>query len=147
MSSAIVPREEAIARMQAYQDALEQALGRGESQYLALFDKPPGRIMAHEIDKDKVLLRVNRFELELLGYREDQMVGRPVWEFIVMQEVAQRAMDKKLSGTVELKPFVRTFLRADRSPLPMILLDHHRKDVRGSIVGIRTVGMETSGQF
>ena len=147
MSSAIVPREEAIARMQAYQDALEQALGRGESPYRALFDKPPGRIMAHEIDRDKVILRVNPFELELLGYREEQMVGRPVWEFIVMQEVAQRAMDKKLSGTVELKPFVRTFLRADGSPVPMVLLDRHRKDVRGSIVGIRTVGMETSGQF
>jgi hypothetical protein len=75
------------------------------------------------------------------------MVGRPVWEFIVMQEVAQRAMDRKLSGTVELKPFVRTFLRADGSPVPMVLLDRHRKDVQGSIVGIRTVGMETSAHF
>jgi PAS domain S-box-containing protein len=147
MASPMVPREEAIARMQAYQDALEQALGRSRNHYDALFDKPPGRILAHEIDMDKVVLRVSRFELELLGYREDQMVGRPVWEFTVMQEVAQRAMDKKLSGSVELKPFVRTFVRADGSPLPMILLDRHRKDAQGSIVGIRTVGMETPGHF
>ena len=145
MTPPLLPREEAIVRMQAYQDALEQALARGRPQYDAVFDKPPGRIIAHEIDANKVIERVNRFELELLGYREDQMVGRPVWEFIVMQEVAQRAMDKKLSGTVELKPFVRTFVRADSSPLPMVLLDRLRRDARGTIIGIRTVGMETPG--
>jgi PAS domain S-box-containing protein len=145
MTPPLLPREEAIVRMQAYQDALEQALARGGPQYDAVFDKPPGRIIAHEIDANKVIERVNRFELELLGYREDQMVGRPVWEFIVMQEVAQRAMDKKLSGTVELKPFVRTFVRADSSPLPMVLLDRLRRDARGTIIGIRTVGMETPG--
>jgi PAS domain S-box-containing protein len=140
-----LPREEAIARMQAYQESLAQAFGRGAALYDALFDKPPGPIAAHEIDGSKVITRVNPFELELLGYRREQMLGRPVFEFIVMQEVGKRAIDKKLTETGEIKPFVRSYVRADGSAVPMLIVDRQRRDGAGRVLGMRTVMMETAG--
>ena len=66
------------------------------------------------------------------------MVGRPVWEFIVMQEAAQRSIDQKFKGKKELKPCARTFRRADGQGLSMLLLDRPLLDKAGQLVGIRT---------
>jgi PAS domain S-box-containing protein len=139
-----LPREEAIARMRAYQEALAQAFARGPGFYDALFDRPPGRIAAHEIDANKVITRVNPFELELLGYRREQMVGRPVFEFSVMQDVSKRAIDRKLTEGGEIKPFVRSYLRADGTAIPMLIVDRQRTEASGRVLGMRTVMMETA---
>ncbi len=141
----LLPREEAIARMVAYQDLLAQAFARGPAAYDTLFDKPPGPIAAHEIDGHKLITRVNPFELQLLGYRREQMLGRPVIEFIVMQEVGRRAIEKKLTEAGEIKPFVRSYVRADGSAIPMLLVDRQRRDATGRVLGMRTVMMETAG--
>jgi PAS domain S-box-containing protein len=84
---------------------------------------------------------VNPEELRLLGYRENQMVGRPGWEFVVMQGVSQRSIEKKLSGEKELKPFVRTFHRADGSGVALLVLDRLIRDATGKARGIRTALM------
>lgn len=80
-------------------------------------------------------------ELHLLGYRENQMVGRPGWEFVVMQGVSQRSIEKKLSGEKELKPFVRTFQKADGTGVALLVLDRLIRDAQGKARGIRTALM------
>jgi two-component system, sensor histidine kinase and response regulator len=130
--------------MQAYQDALARASAAGPAAYDALFDRPPARIAAHEIDVQKRITRVNAVELEMLGYRAEQMLGRPVLDFVVMQEVARRAVDKKLTEAGEIKPFVRSYVRADGSAIPMLIVDRQRLDASGRIIGMRTVMMETT---
>ena len=58
-----------------------EALGRTNARYFhQLFDEAP--IAYHEIDKDGILLRVNRSQLDLLGYSADQMISKPVWQFM-----------------------------------------------------------------
>ncbi|HVR71735.1 MAG TPA: PAS domain-containing protein [Vicinamibacteria bacterium] len=141
----LLPREEAIARMEAYQEALAQAFARGPAHYDALFEKPPSPIAAHEIDAHKVITRVNAVELQLLGYRPEQMIGRPVLEFVVMQEVGKRAIERKLAETGEIKPFVRSYVRADGSAIPVLIVDRQRRDTAGRVVGMRTVMMQTAG--
>jgi PAS domain S-box-containing protein len=91
------------------------------------------------------VVRVNPGELKLLGYREEEMVGRPVFEVIVMQEVARRAIEQKLRGEKELRPFVRSFRRSDGTALVLLLVDRHLRDAKGSIIGIRTAMTEVSG--
>lgn len=135
-------REEATARLSAYQERLEASLADGLARYLAAFrDSPPG-VGAHEIDAERRITRVNPEELRLLGYREDEVLGRPVTELIVMQEASERAIGQKLKGERDLKPFLRTFRRADGSAAPMLLLDRLLKDGRGQVVGIRTAMAE-----
>ncbi len=138
----MLTRERAVATLTAYQDRLEEAWGQGPEAYQKAFLHPPAGVAAHEIDREMMITRVNPAELQLLGYREDEMLAQPAWQFIVMEGVSQRAMDKKLSGETELKPFVRAFKRADGSAVTMLLLDRHLRDARGRVVGIRTVFTE-----
>jgi PAS domain S-box-containing protein len=99
----------------------------------------------HEIDGQRIIRRVNAGEGELLGYPSADLLGRPVHDFIVMSEASRRAIDKKLAGDVALRPFVRTFRRADGSAVPMALVDRHLKDRAGAITGIRTALTRITG--
>jgi PAS domain S-box-containing protein len=132
-------RAEVEPALERYQDELDRAAAEGLRRYEEVFEGPPSGLGAHEIDPDKVYRRVNRGALALLGYEREDLVGKPVVQFIVMTETSERSIEKKLSGLVELKPFVRTFVRKDGGSITLLLLDRHLKDSHGSIVGIRTV--------
>jgi PAS domain S-box-containing protein len=135
-------REQALAILIGVQDRLDEADKQGPAYYQDAFERAPRGVAVHELDERAAITRVNREELRLLGYREEQLVGHPPWEFIVMNEVAQRAIGQKLSGAKELKPFVRTFRHASGAAMTMLLVDRHRKDAQGRIVGLRTAFME-----
>lgn len=125
-------------RLAAFQDMLEAAARQSEARFLAAFHNPPPGIGMHEIDLGHRIRRINPEELKILGYAEKDMVGRPAWEFIVMQEASQRAIQRKFSPDQELKPFLRTFRRSDGVGVPMLLLDRRLFDKQGQVIGLRT---------
>lgn len=133
--------EDVMSRLEDYADRLAQARKKGDKErFEELFARSPAGVGIHEISESKTVTRVNDAEVALLGYeRREQLVGRPAWEFIVMQEASQRAMDKKMSGQVELKPFIRTFARADGRAIRMVVVDRHIHDAKGNVVGICSV--------
>lgn len=61
-----------------------------------------------------------------------------------MQEAAKRAIEQKLKGEKELRPFVRSFRRADGTAIALMLVDRLLRDPKGAIVGIRTAMTEVS---
>jgi PAS domain S-box-containing protein len=133
-------RDQAVAALTAYHDQLEQAEKRGLTAFEQVFHNPPPDVVGvHEIDLEQRVIRVSRHELDVLGYTNEQMVGHPVWEFIVMKEAAQRSIDQKFKGKKELKPFARTFKHAGGQGISMLLMDRHILDKSGQLVGIRTV--------
>ncbi len=132
-------RARAELELARYQDELDRAAADGLRRYEEVFENPPSSLGAHEIDSDKVYRRVNRGALAILGYERADLIGKPVVNFIVMTETSGRAIEKKLSGLSELKPFVRAFVRKDGRSVTLLLLDRHLKDPLGRIVGIRTV--------
>jgi len=133
-------KDEAIARLEAYQERLEAALKQDRAVYDRLFDEAPPEVGLHEIDLSKNVTRVNPRELEILGYRKDQVVGQHCTKFVVMQDVSERAVAKKLDGE-GLKPFVRAFLKADGTSVTVALVERYLYDAKGVIVGIRTALM------
>jgi len=137
--------DDLVARLAAYQDRLDAAREEQPASGADPFDHPPAGIGCHEIDTETRVLRVNDEELRLLGYGRDEMVGRRVVELIVMNETAERAIARKISGELELKPFVRTFRRKDGSAVALVLLDRHLKDASGRVVGLRTVMTKAGG--
>ena len=140
----VLSRDEATQALAAFHEKLRRARDRGLEHFEeVMLNAPPG-LGFHEIDTNHVVTRVSPEELRILGYTKAQMVGRPVWEFIVMQEAAQRAIQQKLAGSRELKPFVRTFRRADGSAVPMLLMDDYLRDGAGQPIGIRTAMTETA---
>jgi PAS domain S-box-containing protein len=131
--------DETVARLMAYHDRLEEA---GEGRFDDVFREPPAGIGAHEIDTAGIIRRVNPEELRLLGYSEAQMVGRPVSDFIVMQEAAQRAIGQRLEGQRDTKPFHRTFRKGDGTALTMLMVVRLIRGDGGKTTGIRTVMTE-----
>ena len=132
----------AIRVVNEYLDQLERMQKEGPLRLKEAFEKSPPGVGVHELDREMRVVRVNPEELRMLGYRADEMVGRVVWEIIVMQDNARRAIEQKLKGERELKPFVRSFKKADGTAIPLLLADRHIRDVRGEIVGLRTAMTE-----
>jgi hypothetical protein len=58
-----------------------------------------------------------------------------------MQEASRQSVQKKLVGEKDIKPFVRTFRRADGSGVAMLLVDRRLQDAKGQPQGIRTAMM------
>jgi len=125
-----------------YLDHLERMQKEGPLRLKEAFEKSPPGVGVHELDREMLVVRVNPEELRMLGYRADEMLGRIVWEIIVMQDNARRAIEQKLKGERELKPFVRSFKKADGTAIPLLLADRHLRDARGEIVGLRTAMTE-----
>ena len=139
-----MPLDQATATrvVNEYLDHLERMQKEGPLRLREAFDKAPPGVGVHELDREMRVVRVNAEELRLLGYRENEIVGRIVWEIIVMQDNARRAIEQKLKGERELKPFVRSFKKADGTAIPLLLADRHIRDVRGEITGLRTAMTE-----
>lgn len=67
--------DEAAATLTAYQERLTKATDTPAYDQ-AFRDSPPG-VGVHEIDVEKIIRRVNPEELKVLGYAENELVGRP----------------------------------------------------------------------
>ena len=132
----------AIRVVNEYLDLLERMQGEGPLRLKEAFEKSPPGVGVHELDREMRVVRVSPEELRLLGYRAGDIVGRIVWEIIVMQDNARRAIEQKLRGERELKPFVRSFKKADGTAIPLLLADRHIRDAQGEIVGLRTAMTE-----
>ena len=134
-------QDEMVAVLQAYQDKLTEAAQQGARRFEQVFAAPPAGVAVHEFDTTATIRRVNAEELKLLGYDVGQMVGRPVWQFVVMQDASRQSVQKKLAGEKDIKPFVRTFRTADGSGLVLLLVDRRLQDPQGRPRGIRTAMM------
>jgi len=144
MVDALPTKDDAIARLEAYQTRLDEARAKGRAAYDTLFDGAPPAVALHEIDASGTITRVNLRELEIMGWKREDLVGQPAWRFAVMQENSRRAVEKKLAGG-GLRPFVRTLQRADGTPVTVALVERYLMSASGAITGIRTSFMPIAG--
>ncbi|MCX5906976.1 MAG: PAS domain-containing protein, partial [Deltaproteobacteria bacterium] len=73
---------------QKEQKKLLRSLGEVEEHYKQIYDEAP--VGYHELDRKGQILRMNRTELEMLGYTAEDMLGIPVWEFVVEEEMTRQ---------------------------------------------------------
>ncbi|HYU41742.1 MAG TPA: PAS domain-containing protein [Vicinamibacteria bacterium] len=144
MGDSLPSKDEAMARLEAFQVRLDEAHKKGRAAYDQLFDAAPAGVALHEIDARGHVTRINARELEILGRRRDELVGKPVWQFAVMKEASERAVEKKLAGG-GLRPFVRTLTRADQVGITAAFVERYLRNARNEIVGIRTSFMQITG--
>jgi two-component system NtrC family sensor kinase len=116
----------------------ERALAESERKFRELYDEAP--FGYHEIDAEGVILTINRTECAMLGYRPEEMLGRPSYEFMAPEsrEVARRAIRAKVRGEQPLVPVERVFLRSDGRPLIVSIEDRLVRDAQGRGVGLRS---------
>jgi len=71
----------------------EAELRKSEERYRDLYDEAPVGYM--ELDAEGRISRINRRELEVLGYSAEEVLGRPMWDFVVEEE-ARRSSRRNL---------------------------------------------------
>jgi PAS domain S-box-containing protein len=125
------------ARLFGEHRRVSEALIEEQKKYHELFDEAP--VGYHELDAEGRIVRVNRTEQEMLGYLEDEMVGRFGWEFIAEREESRRAYGEKIAGMrLPGLDFERTFLRKDGTSFPVVINDRPLRDRGGRTIGMRS---------
>jgi len=115
-----------------------------DSAYRELFEFAP--VAYHEIDATGILRRVNQTECRMLGYTREEMVGKPVWQFVAadQQEQSRDAVRRKVTGEEPPAPFERDFLRRDGGYLILEIYDSLIYNRTGQVTGIRSVLLDVT---
>jgi PAS domain S-box-containing protein len=116
---------------------VQEALSESERRFHQLFDEAPAGY--HELDIQGRIVEVNRTELEMLGYKAEEMLHHPAWEFIVESETSRETITTKIAGSIQSDhPYERTFRRKDGTILKVLIKDRVLRNEAGKIVGIRS---------
>lgn len=123
------------------QKQAERALQESEAQFRDLFDDAP--VAYHELDTENRLTRVNTTELAMLGYTSEEMVGRPVWDFIV-EDPSEDAIPVQLAAELHLEATQRTFRRKDGTEIPVLMRHKLICAPDGTVRGMRSTLQDIS---
>lgn len=119
------------------QKKLLQAQEETLRKYRQWVDEAP--LGFHELDRKGRIIKVNRTELQMLGYASEEMIGVPVWHFVVEEEMTRQVTLAKLAGDVSFHEiFERTYRRKDGTLLPVLVVDRVNVNHDGQITGIRS---------
>ncbi|MCM8758220.1 MAG: diguanylate cyclase [Candidatus Omnitrophica bacterium] len=117
---------------------IEESLRRSEQKYKDLWNNAP--VAYHIVDKNGIIKDVNKTELKMLGYKKKEMIGKPIFDFIIpsQRRQAYERFIQKIQGKKVEKSYDRIYLRKDGTPLYVSIYDVPEKDEKGEIVGMRT---------
>lgn len=114
----------ALANSRLYEEKRqsEEALLESEKRFRDLYDHAP--VGYQEVDAVGRVTRINSTELEMLGYTADEVLGRPIWEFIEESESSRQTILSKLAGAMPpAKGLERTFRRKDGTKISLLIDD------------------------
>lgn len=125
-----------------YRRSLE-ATRRSEERFRELFDQSP--VGTHEIDLRGVITRVNKTELDILGFDEHELIGRRTWEMVAEKDLDRRALEDAVrAGRVLDEVVERRYLRKDGSTFPGMGKSIALYDEEGRHIGFRTTIQDAS---
>ena len=92
---------------------LEQKLRDTERHFQSWFEDAP--VACHEVDRQGVLLCVNQAECELLGFSAQEMIGRPIWDFMAPEdrEKTRTGLLQRIADEQPLVPLEREYKRRE----------------------------------
>ena len=115
-----------------------------EAPFRELFESAP--VAYHEVDAAGVLCRVNQTECHMLGYRPEEMIGHPVWEFVAadQQEDCRQAVRRKIAGEEPLASSECDFVRRDGGYLILEIYEGLIRNASGQVTGMRAVLLDVT---
>jgi PAS domain S-box-containing protein len=126
----------ASARLYSGLKEAKETLQKKEEEFRELYDHAP--LGYHEYNREGKITRVNKTDLEMLGYTAEEMIGQPMWKFNVGEDFVKEQILAKLAGRLPPgKNLVRIYRRKDGGTFPVLIEDRLIKDERGEIIGIR----------
>ncbi len=118
--------------------SLEQQLRDSERHFQSWFQDAP--VACHEVDRNGIILCVNQAECELFGFSEQEMVGRPIWDFMAPEdrEKTRAGLLQRIADEQPLVPLEREYKRRDGSSVVMEIHQKRIRDAAGQPTGLRT---------
>ena len=130
-------RGEELEKLQEDYRRAQSALKESEKKFQQFYDEAP--VGYHELDTKGRITRVNRKELQMLGYSAGEMLGKPIWDFFEEEDTTRKVILAKLSGDVSFhNTFERTYRRKDGSTLPVLVEDRVMRAPDNKIIAIRS---------
>ncbi len=82
------------------QKEMEKALEKSEKKFKQLYEKAP--VPYHTLSSSGIITDVNEIWCQLLGYRKDEVVGKPIFDFVHETErnAAKISFEKKLQSKI-----------------------------------------------
>jgi PAS domain S-box-containing protein len=110
--------------------------------FRTLFNDAP--VPYHEIDRSGVVRRVNRAECDILGRSREEMIGRPIWDFVVEdeREMSRTAVMEKLAGIRPLGPLEREYETRSGQRITFEIYENFICDPSGRIIGLRSAMLD-----
>jgi PAS domain S-box-containing protein len=122
----------------------QRALKESQERYRQLWDEAP--VAYHRLDTNGIVLQANQTEMNMLGYARDEMVGKPIFEFILAEQRkdAEERFRLKLAGKHIPKQDNRIYVRKDGSKIHVSIDDRLERDAEGKVIGVRTTMVDIS---
>jgi PAS domain S-box-containing protein len=116
----------------------EEALRASEQRFRELYDEAP--FGYHVIDAEGTIQSVNRTECEMLGYTREEMLYRPIFDFVAphQREESRRAVVERIRGDRPVESVERAYLTKDGRTLIFHIENRLLRDRAGRVVGIRS---------
>ncbi len=113
-------------------------LKESEENFKKLYDDAP--VCYHEIDIEGRITRVNNTETALLGYTQEEMIGKYYWEFLAkgQQEMSKKFIKEKIFRKDVSKGFERDIVCKRGEILTFFIRDFIVLDSNGKVTGIRS---------
>lgn len=119
---------------------IEKELRISEEKYRDLYDNAPD--MYHSVDKNGIIIECNETEAKMLGYKKEEIIGKPITYF--MTEESKKAQAEFFSN-IEKYNFIqveRDFIRKDGSVFTASLNVYVEVDEKGNFVKTKTIGRD-----
>ncbi|MDB9823356.1 PAS domain S-box protein, partial [Deltaproteobacteria bacterium] len=116
----------------------EEKLKDSEEKYRALYEEAPDGYIA--LDKDGRIINVNKKILEMFGYKQEEMLGKFLWNFVIEKEESRKTIKAKLSGhAINARNLERSYLCKDETVMPVLIDDIVIRTAEGEVEGLRAI--------
>ncbi|MFH1427995.1 MAG: PAS domain S-box protein [Patescibacteria group bacterium] len=107
-----------------------------KERYKEIWNNSP--VGYHIVDKKGVIREVNKTEAKMLGYQPKEMVGKPIFNFIIPSErtEAKKRIHLKVTGHKVPRVDNRIYLKKNGERIYVSVDDVVEKDKKGKIIGI-----------
>jgi len=117
----------------------EEELRESERKYKELWNNAP--VAYHTLNTEGVITAVNQTELKMLGYTLDEMVRKPIFNFIApeQRDDARGRFGQKIKGMTGMRRANnRIYVRKDGSRISVSVDDTLEFNLEGKVTGVRT---------
>jgi PAS domain S-box-containing protein len=119
----------------------EKALRDSEEKYRDLYNNAPD--MYHSINRDGIVIDCNDTEAKMLGYRKEEIIGRPIADFLT--EESRKTYEREfatLRGHPALYGLERELVRKDGTTFTASLNVFIELDEKGELIRTKTIGRD-----